>query len=149
MTAAESARADATRRRNRFKHDSEWRLLFRLACAWGMSAADVEATLSYDEWLDWIAFHGLYDLPDGFLVTGQLGALVAQVAGNRSAKPADFAPYFAPPPGTGPNNLRAAFDFLRNNVPGKRRQQERPESLVQPDPQTGGHQGSPGGSTDH
>lgn len=51
-------------------------------------------TLTHREWVAWVAFHGLYDLPDDFLTTGQLGALVASGLGSKRAKAEDFAPYY-------------------------------------------------------
>lgn len=63
-----------------------------------------------DEWADWLAFHAHYDLPDGFLIAGQLGAVVVEAIGGR-AKPADFAPYYEAPPAK--PDLRPALDFLR------------------------------------
>lgn len=82
--------------------------------------AELEDSLSYSEWVEWIAFHSLYDLPDDFLTTGQIGALVSQAASGKG-KPADYAPYFTPPRGTKPD-LSGAFAFIRANAKRKRRQ---------------------------
>ena len=72
--------------------------------------------MGHGEWLFWIAFHGLYDLPDCFLVAGKLGELVAQVAGNRQARAVDFAPYYTPPQRFHRNeSLAAAFAFIAQN----------------------------------
>jgi hypothetical protein len=66
----------------------------RLALALGRTVEELDATLTHAEWLRWVAFQATCDLPDGFLVTGQLGALVASAAGSKRAKPQDFAPYY-------------------------------------------------------
>lgn len=60
----------------------------------------MEENLDAVEWARWVDFHALYDLPDAYLVAGQLGALIANIMGNK-ARPHDFAPYYtsdAPPP---------------------------------------------------
>lgn len=66
----------------------------RLAFGLGRTVDELDATLTHREWVRWVAFHGLFDLPDSFLVTGQLGTLVAGAAGSKKAKPQDFAPYY-------------------------------------------------------
>lgn len=64
----------------------------------------------------WLAFHELYDFPDAFLTTGQLGSLVAGFVGSRRDKPWDYAPYYkSAQPG-----LAGAFAFLRQHAPEKR-----------------------------
>ena len=79
----------------------------------------MEATTSYREWLGWIAFQELYDLPDGFMTTGRLGATVGALVGGKSA-PVDYVPYLEPPPAARSNaSMRAAFDFVRRHAPGK------------------------------
>ena len=94
----------------------------RLTIALGYrSVREMEETLGADEWADWLVFHSLYDLPDGFLVAGQICALVSHALGNK-AKPSDFVPYYAPPPKeSGSKKTRSAppvhFAFLRENVP--------------------------------
>lgn len=66
-----------------------------------------------------MCFHANYDLPDGFLVTGQLGALISGIMGGK-AKAEDFAPYFKAEkrPGDG---VKGAFDFLRSMGIGPKR----------------------------
>lgn len=66
----------------------------RLAFGLGRTVDELEATMTHREWVEWVAFHGLYDLPDEFLTTGQLGALVASAAGSKRSKPEHFAPYY-------------------------------------------------------
>jgi len=86
----------------------------RLALAMGRTVRELEEAMGADEWADWLAFQAEYDLPDDFLVTGQLGALISGVVGGRH-RPSDFAPYYRPERTTGNESLRAAFQFLREN----------------------------------
>lgn len=69
----------------------------RLALALGRTVGELEETLPHAEWVRWLSFHNLFDLPDGFLVTGQLGSVVAGAIGSDRAKPEHFAPYYEPP----------------------------------------------------
>lgn len=66
----------------------------RLAFGLGRTVEELNATLTHREWVRWVAFHGMFDLPDGFLVTGQLGALVASGLGSKKARAEHFAPYY-------------------------------------------------------
>lgn len=91
-----------------------------MAFGLGRTVAELEESLSHREWLGWIAYHGLYDLPDDFLTTGQLGAMVGGIAGHRT-KPSDLAPYYQPPPGArAPSNLGRALEFLKAHAPRKK-----------------------------
>lgn len=80
----------------------------RLALALGRTVRELEETMGSDEWDDWLLFHRLYDLPDGFLVTGQLGTLVAHGLWGKGVA-ADYAPYYDPPASRGLNSDQAAF----------------------------------------
>lgn len=87
----------------------------------GRTVAELEDSLSYGEWVRWLAFHSLFDLPDGFLVAGQLGSLVSHALGGKG-KAADFAPFYTLPPRVrSVSSLKDAFNFLRSHVPHKRR----------------------------
>lgn len=96
---------------------AEERIRHRLALALARTVDELDATITPREFQRWVVFHALYDLPDGFLVTGQIGALVgsAIAANGRGFKPADFAPYYAAPRRPGRSNLDAAFAFVRAN----------------------------------
>ena len=59
----------------------------------GRTVAELRETMDAEEWSKWLLFHSLYDLPDGFLVTGQLGAVVRNAVDGKG-KPEDFAPYY-------------------------------------------------------
>ena len=76
---------------------------------------ELEETLGHDEWLEWIAFHGLYDLPDGFTVVAKLGPPLDGIGGVK-ATAKDFAPFFEVPHKPGACNLAGAFAFLRAHV---------------------------------
>lgn len=66
------------------------------------------------EWADMIAFHAQCDIPDAFMVVGELGSLIAQALGNKHKK-SDFAPYYRPDGAASrQSNLGPAFDFLRS-----------------------------------
>ncbi|MFO0892441.1 MAG: hypothetical protein U0790_25280 [Isosphaeraceae bacterium] len=88
----------------------------RLTLALGYkSVDDMEDSLGADEWDRWLAFHALYDLPDAFMIVGQLGALISAVAGGKG-RPADFAPYYQSPPRRGPGpppGIADAIAFLK------------------------------------
>jgi hypothetical protein len=87
----------------------------RLAALMGRTVAELRETMDAEEWSKWLAFHALYDLPDGFLVTGQLGALVSHAVGGKG-KPEDFAPYFqreSPAPTTAPAPRNASAPGLK------------------------------------
>lgn len=92
---------------------------FRHRLAWGLARTvdELDATMTPREFQRWVLFHSLYDLPDGFLVTGQIGALVGSALAEkgRGLKPSDFAPYYAAPRRPGRSNLDAAFAFVRAN----------------------------------
>lgn len=95
--------------------------MFRLAYGLGRTVAELEATLSHAEWVEWIAFHGLYDLPDAFMTVAQLGPPMCGLAGS-PRKLRDLVPYFEPPPTAKPDaSGREALAFLKANVPHKRR----------------------------
>lgn len=86
----------------------------RLALALGRTVAELRATMDAEEWSRWLLFHSLYDLPDSFLVAGQLGSLVSHAVGGKG-KPADFAPYYridSPAARKPTNNLRPFYNFL-------------------------------------
>jgi hypothetical protein len=97
----------------------------RLALGMGRTVAELRETMDAHEWSRWLLYHELYDLPDGFLVAGQLGALVSRVVGGKG-NPEDFAPYFKvdpqqslrPPcepdarPAAGRNDLKPLYNFL-------------------------------------
>lgn len=60
----------------------------------------MEATLGHHEYINWLAFLSLFDLPDPFMVVGVLGSLVANLArgkGEPARHPGEFAPWFARP----------------------------------------------------
>ena len=65
----------------------------RLALALGRTVQELEQTMNADEWADWLLFHELYDLPDGFLVAAQLGTLVSRALGG-SLAPEDISAYY-------------------------------------------------------
>ncbi len=77
----------------------------------------MEESLSADEWARWIDYEALYDLPDAYLVAGQLGAIVANIMGNKTT-PADFAPYYKTekPAAQKQPDLSAAMAFFKANV---------------------------------
>ncbi len=109
----------------------------RLAALMGRTVAELRETMDAHEWNKWLIFHSLYDLPDAFLVAGQLGALISQVVGGKG-KPEDFAPYFKrdsridltpttqKPAAMKANDLRPAYNFIaayakERNLPKSRR----------------------------
>lgn len=51
--------------------------------------------MGVEEFNRWKDFEALYDLPDAYLVAGQLGALVNNIMGGK-ARPQDFAHYYEP-----------------------------------------------------
>lgn len=75
--------------------------------------------MGHAEWQDWVAFHGLFDFPDGFIVAGALGPPLAGLGGVKSTLE-DFAPFYRRPPSTPsaprPSNIPLAFAFLRAHV---------------------------------
>jgi hypothetical protein len=97
----------------------------RLAALFRRPVAELRETMDAHEWSRWLLFNELYDLPDAFLVAGQLGALISQVVGGKG-KPENFAPYYrdliARPPASsrrpgmpvpaGNNDLRPAYNFI-------------------------------------
>ncbi len=86
----------------------------RLAFGLGRTVDELEATLTHAEWTRWVAFHGLFDLPDAFLTTGQLGALVAAGLGSKKAKAEDFAPYYGSRTGAA---IRSFLSSLMGGAP--------------------------------
>lgn len=96
----------------------------RLAIALGRTVRELEETMGADEWDDWLDFERHYDLPDAFLITAQLGTLIAKITGNSHIAAARMAPYYTIDP-TSPKGVRrkaaapglaGAFAFLRANV---------------------------------
>jgi hypothetical protein len=86
----------------------------RLAALMHRTVAELRETMDAEEWSRWLFFHSLYDLPDAFLVTGVLGALISRVVGGKG-EPHDFAPFYkidSKPASPRTNNLRPAYDFL-------------------------------------
>ena len=93
----------------------------RLAALMHRTVADLRETMDAREWSRWLLFHELYDLPDAFLIAGQLGALVSQAVGGKG-KPEDFAPYYRVDatvqpqgpqrPASDGNGVKPFFDFL-------------------------------------
>lgn len=69
-------------------------------------------TVHSDEWPYIEAYQREFDLPDSFLTTGQLGALVAQLGGEGKAQPGHFAPYYKL---SRRDSLAAAVDFVRRH----------------------------------
>lgn len=65
----------------------------RLALVMGRTVAELRESMDAEEWSKWLLFHELYDLPDGFLVTGQLGAAIARAISGKG-KAEDFVPYY-------------------------------------------------------
>lgn len=69
--------------------------LFRLALALGRTVAELEASLSQRELLEWAEFYSI-DPFGGFradIQTGILSTVIASViGGNKRAKPSDFMP---------------------------------------------------------
>lgn len=88
----------------------------RLALAMGRTVRELEESMGADEWADWLLFQSLYDMPDGFIVAGQIGTLVSHVAGGK-AGPAVFAPYYAvPSERTAPDpSVGEFFKFVKAN----------------------------------
>lgn len=80
----------------------------RLALAMGRTVRELEESMGSDEWDDWVKFHSLYDLPDGFLVTANVCTLVSQGLGGKGAA-ANFAPYYAAPERRGLTQDQSAF----------------------------------------
>jgi hypothetical protein len=91
----------------------------RLAFGLGRTRAELRESLTAAEWDDWLRFHTEYDLPDAYMTTGVLGALVASVAGNK-ARPEDFVPYYRPDRPRRHDGLAGAFRFLQE-VHGQQR----------------------------
>jgi hypothetical protein len=96
----------------------------RLALGMGRTVAELRETMDAHEWSRWLLYHELYDLPDGFLVAGQLGTVVSRVVGGKG-NPEDFAPYFKVDPQQSPsssmraetpaaarNDLKSAYNFI-------------------------------------
>lgn len=95
----------------------------RLAFGLGRTVRELEQTMLADEYDRWITFHRLYDLPDGFLVTGQLGAIIRSIMGEKTT-PGDSCPYYAPTKQEKHNqNMRAAFAFAKSYVESQRKAQ--------------------------
>lgn len=76
----------------------------RLAALMGRTVAELRETMDAKEWNRWLTFHSLYDLPDAFLIAGQLGALISRIVGGKGI-PEDFAPYYKVDAETGNGNL--------------------------------------------
>lgn len=96
----------------------------RLAALMGRTVAELRETMDAQEWSRWLLFHSLYDLPDAFLIAGQLGALISRVVGGKG-EPHDFAPYYKAdsetsepngklPRQIGTSNLKGFYGFLSN-----------------------------------
>ena len=95
----------------------------RLALAMGRTVEELRETMNADEWNRWLIFHSLYDLPDGFLVTGQLGTVVSQAIGGRG-KPENFAPYYkldGPETQRPQPSLKPYVDFLKGYAEDRKR----------------------------
>lgn len=88
----------------------------RLALALGRTIRELEETLGADEWAFWLRYHALYDLPDGYIVTGQIGALISQSLGGKG-RPVDFAPFYEAPPAARrfgpPPGIAEAIKFVK------------------------------------
>ena len=98
----------------------------RLALAMGRTVEELRETMNADEWSRWLLFHELYDLPDGFLVAGQLGTVVSQAIGGKG-KPENFAPYYKIdgaeklPAQRQQPSLRPYYDFLKGYAADRKR----------------------------
>lgn len=104
----------------------------RLALALGRTVRELEETMGSDEWDDWLTFQKLYDLPDGFLVAGQLGMLVSRGLWGRGSV-WDFAPYYDSPAPRGlPADQAAFLAFVKAH--GKQRRRHGRTSEQEPRP---------------
>lgn len=70
----------------------ERRLLFRLALALGKTVGEIEETMSSAEFAEWIAFVGLEPLPDPWLQTAQISAIMASCWSRKKHTVEEFLP---------------------------------------------------------
>lgn len=87
----------------------------RLALAMGRTLRELEDALGSDEWPLWLAFMGLYDVPDGYFVAGKVAPAAATCFGGGEMKPSDFVPFFggAPARAQTPEEMAAKFAAAR------------------------------------
>ncbi len=92
----------------------------RLAALMHRPVAELRETMDAHEWSRWLLFHSLYDLPDAFMVVGQICSTITQVVGGKGI-PGDFAPFYkvdpgspddSRPPDRPKSDLRQAFNFI-------------------------------------
>jgi hypothetical protein len=70
------------------------------------------------EWDRWITFHALYDLPDAFFMTAQLGCLIAAIMGNR-LEPEKIVPFFERPRRAGSHGIPEFIAMARAHMAAK------------------------------
>lgn len=108
------------RRRKKLLSDPQRRAEWRIALALGRTRRELLASIGSDELVELLAYEATFDLPDGYLVAGELGALVGAFVGG-SGKRADHAPYYRPIPGRhNPASFLAFLSFAAANAPKKR-----------------------------
>lgn len=86
----------------------------RLAFGMGRTVRELHESMDAEEWNQWLIFHSLYDLPDGFLVTAKICSIVSHALGGKG-EPWDFAPYYKPDaktPDKPRNDLKPAYEFI-------------------------------------
>lgn len=66
-----------------------------MALALGRTRRELLATVGSDELAELLAVEALFELPDGYLIAGELGALVSAALGGRGRR-RDHAPYYRP-----------------------------------------------------
>lgn len=104
--------------------DPQRRAEWRIALALGRTRRELLDTIGADELVELFALEANFDLPDGYLVAGELGALLGAFLGGSGRRQA-HAPYYLPAPkqrgASDPSSFRGFLAFARTHASDRER----------------------------